>query len=518
MLRNGGDGLQVSRTLNSVRNIIWAIINKVAIIIMPFVVRTVMIYKLGAEYTGLSSLFTSILTMLSLAELGFSNAMVYCMYEPIHNGNNQIICALIKLYKKIYTYIGIIILVIGLILLPFLPSLIKGTIPENINIYYLYLIYLSNTVISYFLFAYKSSLLTAYQRNDLISVISLCCNMVMYALQIVVLLLMKNFYMYAILIPVSTVAMNLLYEKTSRKFFPKIVCKGEVSAELKGKIKKRVIGIMLYKFSSTTRTSFDSVIISAFLGLILLTQYQNYFMIISSVLGMFTVISNAITASIGDSIVAKSVDDNYHDFKKFVFVYMWVAGFCAICLLVLIQPFMKMWVGEGLMLDFKMAMLFAIYFYAQTMGDMVFLYRTAAGLWWQDRIRPIVEAAVNIVLNFILVIAWGIHGVILATIFTLLGINFLWGAYILFKHYFKRNIKEYVWMQVKQALVTIVSGAIILAICKWLPDSLGMFVVRLLLCIGGSNIIFYIFYRRSTLFKEATSFGVNIVKVIKKRT
>ena len=119
MLRNGGDGLQVSRTLNSVRNIIWAIINKVAIIIMPFVVRTVMIYKLGAEYTGLSSLFTSILTMLSLAELGFSNAMVYCMYEPIHNGNNQTICALIKLYKKIYTYIGIIILVIGLILLPF---------------------------------------------------------------------------------------------------------------------------------------------------------------------------------------------------------------------------------------------------------------------------------------------------------------------------------------------------------------------------------------------------------------
>lgn len=484
---------------------------------MPFVVRTVMIYKLGSEYTGLSSLFTSILTMLSLAELGFSNAMVYCMYEPIHNGDKTTICALLNLYRRIYNIIGWIIIGTGLILIPFLPELISGAVPSGINIYILYIIYLANTAVSYFLFAYKSSLLTAYQRSDIISVTGLVCNMTMYMLQIVVLLITRNFYVYAVLLPMATIVMNLIYEKESRQLFPDIVCSGEVSNELKANIKKRVVGIMLYKISSTTRTSFDSIVISAFIGLVVLTQYQNYFMIISSVLGIFAVISNAITASIGDSIVEKSREENYIDFRKFVFIYMWVAGVCTICILILIQPFMKMWVGEKLLLDFLMAVLFSVYFYAQTMGDMVFLYRTAAGLWWEDRIRPVVEAVANITLNFLLVKLWGIHGVILATIITLIGINFIWGAKILFHFYFKRSMTEYLVIQIKQVLITVVTSALLVYICSFLPYGIVGFIIRGGICVSVPNVIYWFIYRKTEIFAEAFGFAKRIVQMILKK-
>lgn len=243
-------------------------------IIFPFAVRTVMIAKLGEEYTGLSSLFTSVLSMLSLAELGFSNAMVYCMYEPIYKKDHTTICALLNLYRKIYAVIGGIILAAGIIILPFLPHFIKGEVPSGINVYLLYLIYLTNTAISYFMFAYKSSLMTAYQRNDIISRIMVVTQMMLYSTQIGVLILFKSFYLYALLIPLLTVITNLSYEFVSRSFILKLICKGSVSKELKDKIKKRVIGIMLYKFSSTTRTSFDSVIVSMFLGLFFLQDIK----------------------------------------------------------------------------------------------------------------------------------------------------------------------------------------------------------------------------------------------------
>ena len=166
--------------------------------------------------------------------------------------------------------------------------------PTGINLYVLYVIYLMNSVLSYFLFAYKSSLITAYQRNDIVSIITLVCNVIIYTMQTLALLLTANFYLYASLLVVSTIAINISYEMISRKLFPTITCRGVVESNLKGKIKKRVIGIMLYKISSTTRTSFDSVIISSCLGLVTLTQYQNYFMIISSVAGIFMMINTCL--------------------------------------------------------------------------------------------------------------------------------------------------------------------------------------------------------------------------------
>ena len=172
----------MQRTKNAVRNLVFGFINKMIIMLFPFVIRTIIIRELGAGYLGLGSLFTSILQVLNLAELGFSSAVVFCMYKPIAEKDSETICALLNLYKQIYRIIGIVILVIGLALTPFLPYLIKGTVPNGINIYILYYIYLFNTAITYFLFAYKSTLLVAHQRNDVVSNISSLTNILQYFL------------------------------------------------------------------------------------------------------------------------------------------------------------------------------------------------------------------------------------------------------------------------------------------------------------------------------------------------
>ena len=193
------------RLKNSLRNVMGALINKATAIVFPFVIRTIILYYLGTEYAGLSSLFTSVLQILSLSELGIGSAIVFSMYKPVAEGNTDEINALLKLYRKFYYIIGIVILIIGIALVPFIPKLISGEYPQDINLYALYLIYLSNTVISYFLFAYKTSVLNAFQRSDIESNLTTVINIGMYILQIITLIVFRNYYLYIIWLPIATI-------------------------------------------------------------------------------------------------------------------------------------------------------------------------------------------------------------------------------------------------------------------------------------------------------------------------
>ena len=168
--------MKIDRTKNAGRNIVFGCMLKIYQIVMPFIMRTLMIYYMGIQYLGLNSLFTSILQVLNLAELGVGSAMVYSMYKPIAVDDKKMICALMKLYRTYYRVIGIIIAFLGLCLVPFIPKLIKSDVPADINIYILYILNLSVTVLSYWLFAYKNCLLDAHQRTDVASKATLVTN------------------------------------------------------------------------------------------------------------------------------------------------------------------------------------------------------------------------------------------------------------------------------------------------------------------------------------------------------
>lgn len=184
--------MKIERTKNATRNIIFGVILKAYQIIIPFLMRTAMIYFMGVQYLGLNSLFTSILQVLNLAELGVGSAMIYSMYKPIAEDDNIAICALMNLYKNYYRVIGLVIAVVGCVLTPFIPKLISGDIPNGINIYILYLLNLGGTVLSYWLYAYKNSILQAHQRTDVVNKVIFVTSTIQYALQLLVLWISQN--------------------------------------------------------------------------------------------------------------------------------------------------------------------------------------------------------------------------------------------------------------------------------------------------------------------------------------
>ncbi len=207
-----------SKTKNSSRNLAFGLVLKFYQLILPFVIRTIIIKVLGIEYAGLNSLFASLIQTLNIAELGVGTALVFSMYKPIAEGDKDRICALMRLYKIYYRLIGLVILVIGLLLIPFLPRLINGDVPDDINLYILYFFNLGATVLSYWLFAYKNSLFQAHQRNDVASKVTIITNTIQYIIQILLLFLLKNYYYYVIILLFSQIMNNIIIAFLADKY------------------------------------------------------------------------------------------------------------------------------------------------------------------------------------------------------------------------------------------------------------------------------------------------------------
>lgn len=488
--------MKIERTKNAARNIVWGVIEKIIAIILPFTTRTILIKVLGAEYLGLNSLFTSILQVLNISELGISSAIVFSMYKPIAEDNNELLCALLNLYKKIFIVIGTIILVAGLVIVPFLPNLISGENHTDVNIYVVYLIYLSNTVLSYYLFAYKQALFSAFQRNDLMSKRSTIVSFFASSLQIVFLLLFKNYYIYVLVIPLATILTNILNAVIANKIYPQIQCRGKVPEnEIKG-IKKRVVGLISYKIYGVVYTSVDVIVISAFLGLVPLAIYNNYFYVQSAILGFLAIITSSITAGVGNKMITNSKEDNYKDFMNFTFANGWIVSWCAVCLTTLYQHFMRTWVGDDLTFPFSIMILFVLYFYLSRVTNMTFTYRAAAGLWWEDRFRPLVLTAVNLFLNLVLVRIIGMYGVLLSTVFCTVFISVPWGTIILFKKYFEKSPKAYFKRIILYVFVTSVVSALTLLLCNFLPSKgWDVLIVKGIICLIVPNILFWFILR-----------------------
>lgn len=500
----------IERTRNTLRNSFWGFINKVVMLFFPFVIRTIIIKTLGAEYAGLHSLFTSIISVLSLAELGFGSAIIYSMYKPIADNNNEAICALMNLYRKVYHYMGIAVLGISVILLPFLSFFITGAVPTDVNIYALYFIYILNSVVSYWLFAYKNCLLTAFQRNDIATNISTVLNLLLYITQIILLLTTKNCYCYVICIPVFSIAINIVTALYVNKKYPQFKCKGNVDENEKKEIKKQVIGLLAQRLAHSSRNSFDSIIISAYLGLTFVGIYNNYFYILNAVTAFLALIFTSMQAGIGNSIAKESVEKNFNDIKKIRFLYMWISGWCTVCIFTLTQPFMKIWVGSKLMFSDLIVAILAFYFYAMKMTDTGGAYISATGNWWRCKYTYLFEAIVNLVLNLVFGYFFGIVGVIAATIISVLFVNYICNVWILFKYYFvDKSLKNYVLEEMKYMLVTFGVSLITYFLTKWI--SLGASTIaitaelgiRFLICCSVSNLLFIFFYRRDKQYNIA---------------
>lgn len=495
--------MESERIRNSSRNIRWGLINQALMILGPFVTRTVILYTLGTAYLGLNSLFTSILQVLNMAELGFASAIVYNMYKPIALGNTELVCALMKLYKKVYRLIGISILIIGAVLIPFLSYLIKGSYPSDINLTYLYLVYLLDVASSYFLFAYQNCLLVAHQRNDIVSKIAVMMHIIMYAGQCILLILTKDYMYYALLMPVYTISNNIYCAYISRKYYPQYICSGEVGEEIKNDIKKQVSGLLITKIAATTRNSFDSIIMSAFIGISIVGVYGNYSLIMSAVISLLIVILRGIQASVGNSVAIESKEKNYSDFLNLVFIYAWLSGFCTTVMFCLYQPFIKLWAGIDNLLSLDIVILQCLYFYFLTAGDVTSVYIDATGIWSKYKLKAVLESISNLVLNLMLVQKFGIFGIVFSTVITRLLFGFFWGEYLMFKSYFGiQFLNKFYYSYTQYFLITIIASALSWACCEYLILPVFIdFIFRILICCIIFNVLFYIaFNKRKELY------------------
>lgn len=466
--------------------------------------RTAMIYFLGVEYLGLNNLFTSILQVLSLVELGVGTAMVFSMYKPIAEDDTVSICALMQLYKLYYRVIGAVIALLGLALTPFLPKLIQGDVLPNINIYVLYLMNLAATVASYWMFAYKNAILQAEQRSDVFSKVSLAISTFQYLLQFFSLWILRNYYIYVLVILICQILINITTAIAADKLYPQYKPYGKLPKEKVNKINKRVAELFTAQLGYVVNNSVDSVVISAFLGLTQLAVYNNYYFIMNSIMGFILIIFNSITAGIGNSLVLESKEKNFSDLKKLTFIIFWIINFCSCCFLCVYQPFMEIWVGQELMLTFTHVIFITILFYVQTARKIWVVFKDSAGIWHQDRFRPLITACCNLIMNLIMVRYIGLYGIMLSTIVAETFISIPWLLSNVFKYVLPVEHRRYYFDILKYVLIVALCALLSVKICSLfeLPKYINI-IVSLIICTVISNGIQILAYFRTVEFKES---------------
>jgi len=509
--------MRLERVKNAKRGIAFGLIGRIVGLFLAFLVQSITIRKLGIDYVGIKGLFSSILSVLSLAELGVGSAIVYAMYKPIAEDDIETICALMNLYKKIYRIIGSVILLLGLLVIPFLDDLINGTYPPEINIKVVYLLYLGSTVLSYWLFAYKSCLLTAFQRNDVSSIIGTISTVLTSIVQILVLIIFENFYVFLIVSLFGIIINNIIISKTVDRMYPELKCRGNVDRDKLNDIKKKVYGLLIGKICGVTRNSFDSIFMSAFLGLTQAAIYSNYYLIIASCNSFIYVALGSLMAGVGNSIALNSKEKNYQEMMLLNNIYLVISGAAAAFMVCLYQPFMKLWAGAEYVFPEYTMILFPMYFYITKMGDIRGIYADGAGLFWEDRWRSILEAIGNIILNYVLGKAWGAFGIVLATLISLFCIGFIGSSVVIFKHYFTNGLKKYFFNQGILLFIALGIGGTSYLLCQLInPENMVISImIRTMICIAIIPTIYWVLLHGTKEYTEAKIFLHNIIKLKK---
>ena len=329
---------------NTMRNMLANAANSGIRLLFPFLNRTLFLWLLGPAYLGLNGLFASVLGVLMLAELGFGTAVVCSMFKPVADDDRELLCAYLKFYRGVYRCVGAVIFLGGLALLPFIDRLVHGAVPPDIDLRVLYVIHLVNTAASYFLFAYRGVVLGAHHRNYVVTNIRTGVSVAQYVAVFLILLATRNYYHYVLATVVFTVVQNVLLVKASRRLFPDIEPRGELSREVRRKVVSDVKSIFMHKVGGVITNSTDNLVISAFLGLVAVAAYGNYYYVVTSVAGLVAVVYSSMIGGFGNKIYTESKEENFRLFMRMNRLCMSVVIFCAAMMTALYQPFMAVWV------------------------------------------------------------------------------------------------------------------------------------------------------------------------------
>ena len=446
-------------------------------LLFPFLNRTLFLWLLSPAYLGLNGLFSSILGVLMLAELGFGTAVVCSMYKPVADDDRELLRAYLKFYRNVYRCVGAAIFLIGLALLPFLGRLVHGDVPPGIDLHLLYLIHLVNTAASYFLFAYRGVVLGAHHRNDVITNIRTGVSVAQYLAVFLILLaghflgasFARVYYVYVLATVVFTVLQNVLLVTASRRLFPDVEPRGSLDPAMRRRVLSDVKSIFMHKVGGVITHSTDNLVISAFLGLVAVAAYGNYYYVVTSVGGLVAIVHSSMTGGFGNKIYTESKEENFRLLMRMNRLSMSVVLFCAATMAAMYQPFIAIWVKNdpALVRHALTPMLMVLYFYVMQSRQVLVSFKAAASLWKQDRWKPIVAGAVNLGANVLFVVflpdAYKLDGVILSTIVGFAFIQIPWESHVVFTCFFGKAEARAWW----RAQALFAAAALALCAAAW---------------------------------------------------
>lgn len=502
------------RTDNSKKSAITAIFANVIKILIGFFSQRVFVFTLGTEFLGLNGLFNNIITMLAMAEMGIGSAIIFNLYEPIAADDKIKIKQLMDFYQKAYNVIGIIILIIGICLTPILPYFVGEDKINGLTIFFL--LFLMDTVLSYRV-AYKSSLINAYQKNYIINLIHILYLLFMNILQIAFLLLTKAYIIYLLLRLIARLLENGLINKYFRKNYNYLDCVPSTILDetLKEDITTRVKAMMLHKMATFCVAGTDNLIISKFLGLTMVGLYSNYSMIFSSVRTLLEQMFNSVISSIGNLLTEKNKDKSYMIYERVLFLDYWITCFCAITLFFLIKPFVSLWLGNAFVLDSKIVFVLVLVFYSQCMRSAPSIFKSAGGMFVEDKLVPVIESLLNLVFSIFLVKRVGLIGVFIGTLISSMILHLYSYPQFVYKKILGRKAVGYVCEQLKYFFMFMMNFGIVYGVVYVTKIEGGLYrlIGNFAICLAIPNLINCIVYHKSEYFKYYLGFLNKTVKV-----
>ena len=507
-----------SRTKKVIRNTGTGITSRLILILLDFIVKTIFIKLLGEQYAGVSGLFTSILSALSLAELGIGSAIAFALYKPIAEKDYLYIAKYMNFYKKAYRLVAAFIFVVGMALIPFLGVLVKDVPDIKESITLIYVIYIFNSAVSYLLI-YKSVLLTANQNSYKMALIDIVMNIVKSVAQCLILLLTREFLAYLIIGVSFTIIRNVIVSVVANKDFKELkqYAGEKLSKEERKRILKDVGALSMYTALSAVLHGTDDIIISAMLGTSLVGILYYYKMLKKSITMLLNQFFNAVTPSVGNLAVEGSGEAQYKVFRKYNFTVFWVTCFCSTSFTVLYIPFVRdIWLGERFVLSMSIVLALVLEFFMANMTSVFSSFRNANGLFVQGKWRPAVMAVINIALSIILAKPWGMFGVLIATCISRATTQLWYDPWLVYRRVFNRSVKEYFLKYAEFLLVTAGSTAITYFIGNTFSfnNVYINFIYLCVLCVVIPNGIMFIGYRKTNDFAELKK---TILRFVKRR-